>query len=94
MLTTTYAAAVMPSSAMKKCSWRVAGLAESCKQSLLRNRVLNEVDVSIEVEPEWAGPDLPHGHDGGQVSFLAATDQCHGGAATRRFRDTEFSLRH
>ena len=71
----------MPSSVMKKCSWRVAGLAEACKQSLLRNRVLNEVDVSIEMEPKWVGPDLSHGYDGRQVSFLAATDQCHGGAA-------------
>jgi hypothetical protein len=29
------------------------GLAEPCKQSLFRNRVLNEVDVSSEVKPEW-----------------------------------------
>src|SRR4030095_1284812 len=39
-------------------------LAESGKQSLLRYRVLDEVDVSIEVEAEGSGPDLPHGHDG------------------------------
>ena len=39
-------------------------------------------------------PDLPHGHDGGQVSFLAATDQRHGSAATGRFRHTEFNLPH
>ena len=69
------------------------GRAESRKQSLLRDRVLNKVDVSIEVEPEWAGADLPHGHDGRQVSFLAATDQRQRGAVTRRFRDAELNLR-
>ena len=57
------------------------GLAEACKQSLLRNRVLNEVDVSVEMEPKWIGADVSHGDNGRQISFLAATDQRHGGAA-------------
>src|SRR4029453_19100995 len=69
------------------------GPAEACKQSLLRHRVLNEVDVSIEMEPKWVGPDLSHGYDGRQVSWLAAPDQCHGGAATRGFRHAQLGLR-
>jgi hypothetical protein len=54
--------------------------AEPCQQSLLRDRVLHEVNVSIEVETERAGADLSHGDDRRQVSCLAATDQRHRGA--------------
>ena len=81
----------MPSSAMKKCSWR-AGPTESGKQPVLRDGVLHEVDVSIEVEAKWGGPDLSHSDDGGEVSLLAATNQGHGGAATRRLHNTELCL--
>jgi hypothetical protein len=70
------------------------GQTEPCKQPVLRDCVLHEVDVSIEVEAKWGGPDLSHSDDGGEVSLLAATDQRHGGAATRRFRNTELRLSH
>ena len=49
-------------------------VAEACKQSLFRDRVLNEIDLSIEVKPECAGPDVPHGDDRSQVSFLTPAD--------------------
>jgi hypothetical protein len=70
-----------------------ASRAEPRKQSLLRDCVLHEVDVSIEVEPDGTGTDLPHCNDGGQISFLAAPDQGHGCAATRRFRHIELNVR-
>ena len=33
-------------------------------------------------------------HDGGQIPFLAATNQRHGRTATRRFGHTDFNVRH
>jgi hypothetical protein len=57
--------------------------AEPGEQSLRRDRVLNEVHMSIEVEPERGRADLPHRHDRRQISLLAATDQRHEGAMTR-----------
>jgi hypothetical protein len=62
---------------------------EPREQPSFRDRVLNLVDVSIEVEPEGAGANLPHGHDRPQVSFLATPNERHGGATTRRFRHAE-----
>jgi hypothetical protein len=61
-----------------------ASNAEAGEQSPLHDRVTHEVYVSIEVEPEWARADLPHCHNGGQISFFASTDQRHRRAVTHR----------
>jgi hypothetical protein len=44
----------------------------------------------------WDGSAPTHSGSttGGQISFLAATNQRHGRAATRRFRHTDFNLGH
>src|SRR5690606_17988030 len=66
--------------------------AEACEQPLPGNHVVHEVHVSIDVEAEWGSPDLSHGNDRHQVSFLAATDQRHWGAMTRRLGHGDLNL--
>ena len=56
------------------------------------DRILNEVDVAIEVEAEWVGTHASHCHDGRQIPLLATSDHRHWRAVTRRFRHMEGRL--
>jgi hypothetical protein len=65
---------------------------EPGQKSLSRDCVLNEIDVSIEMEPERVRADPAHRLDRGHVPCFAASDQSHGGARARRFRHTDRHL--
>ena len=67
--------------------------AEAGEQSLFGDRILNEVDVAIEVEAKSTGADSPHRHDRGKVALFATTHERHRGARPRRFGHAEHDVR-
>jgi hypothetical protein len=82
----------------------VAGLANDA-DGLVSMRAMDLLEKLAHDHADWAQPHKRlfigplgdsdrWGDDGSQVAFLAATDQGHGGAATRRFRNTELCLSH
>ena len=84
----------MPSSAMKKCSSRAPGVPSPASKRSLRDGVLNQRDVAIEVEPERAGANLAHGDHRRQVPLLAAANQGHRRAVARRFHHAQLDVCH
>ena len=81
LLITTYAAAVVPSSAMKKWSWRVLAGAEPGEQTSRRDRVLNQIDIAVQMQPEPCRPYPSHRDNRRQIALFS---RCAPSSSARR----------